>query len=905
MNTKKSRYGRPSEPDGGLPRLLPAGMAFFLFVGVLAWQTLTTIEEEMRITVAEELRAVLDVTRKSLLSWIDHRTDDVRMMAEYRDAPERIRDMLAPPRNRETLLARPALLEMREKIGRILRFHGDLDFSVVSPDGVTVASMWDGDIGEKRFLEKHGNYLKRISRGENVLVLPMGPDAPSMDGSGKPGGHAPTMILGVPVREKGAVVAAFLVWIDPTREFTEITHEAGTGATGDTYAFNRKGEVLTSLRFSEQLRALGLLASGESEIASFIPRDPGCDPASGSHPVPPRENWPYTHMIKQALTGRAGIQVVGYRGYRGARVVGAWAWNSDYDFGLAFEIDKAEAYQPYYVIRRVVILFMGILIAVFTLSSAYFLRSRHNAVKLANSIRDKSDELKEWRNRYEVAVSTSGHILFDWDSTTNEVTYGGDLEKILGYTMEEMTGGLDRWQALIHPDDLEGFKTTIARIIETREPASLTYRVRRKDGRYTHMEDEGEFFTDARGNVVRMIGFVKDVSERKKAEEEKANLESQLRQAHKMEAIGTLAGGIAHDFNNILSAILGYSEMASDDIPESAPAKRDIREVLKAGNRAKDLVKHILAFSRKSEQERIPLEIYLIVKETLKLLRASIPTTIEIRQDIDPGCGAVLADPTQVHQVMMNLCTNAAQAMEEKGGILDVALGLVALSEKDVQNESTLKPGRYVKLTVRDTGPGVDRSHMDRIFDPYFTTKEVGKGSGMGLAVVHGIVKSHDGMITVDSQSGAGAAFNVFIPRIEKMRRKKTEKRVPPPTGSERILVVDDEESVCEITKRRLEQLGYHVTYETDGMAALELFRSRPRAFDLIITDQAMPTMTGEHLARELMRIQPDIPIILCTGYSSRIDAEKAGFLGIGAFIMKPVDKEDLAMTIRRVLDSK
>jgi PAS domain S-box-containing protein len=428
-----------------------------------------------------------------------------------------------------------------------------------------------------------------------------------------------------------------------------------------------------------------------------------------------------------------------------------------------------------------------------------------------------------------------------------------------------------------------------------------------------HMRQDGSTFPayhdvttvkDEKGQVLYRILSVLDITDRKKAEEEKANLESQLRQAHKMEAIGTMAGGIAHDFNNILAAILGYADMAKDDTPDYSPAKYQIEQVLKAGNRAKELVKHILSFSRKEAMARSPVQIHLLVKEALKLLRASIPTTVEIKQNIDSQCGNILADPTQIHQVLMNLCTNAAQAMDENGGVLEVGLISHQLGADDLMGEQNLKPGHYVRLSVTDSGIGVDQKYLDRIFDPYFTTKEVGKGSGMGLAVVIGIVKSHDGMITVDSKPGKGTTFHIYFPRIDAQIQENIEKAAPLPTGQERILVIDDEESIVDVTKQQAERLGYQVTAKTSSMEALELFRSQPDAFDLIITDQTMPELTGEKLAEKLMEIRPDIPVIICTGYSNKIDAEKANLIGISAFIMKPIDKTELAKTIRQVLDT-
>ncbi|MBW1740158.1 MAG: response regulator [Deltaproteobacteria bacterium] len=396
-----------------------------------------------------------------------------------------------------------------------------------------------------------------------------------------------------------------------------------------------------------------------------------------------------------------------------------------------------------------------------------------------------------------------------------------------------------------------------------------------------------------------------ELTERKRAEEAKAKLQAQLQQAQKMEAMGTLAGGIAHDFNNILFAILGFAEMTRDDMPEGSLARANLEEVITAAKRARDLVQQMLTFSRQVDQERKPLQIHLIVKEVLKLLRASLPTTIEIRQNIQSQSSTILADPTQIHQVMMNLCTNAYYAMRERGGVLEVSLSEidVDLDAEALPQHLDMKPGPYVKLTVSDTGPGMEPAVLERIFDPYFTTKGLGEGTGMGLAVVHGIVKGHGGGITVHSKLGQGTTFHVYLPRFESAVAPEARTAEPIPKGKEHILFVDDEEQLVRMAHQALKRLGYEVTVRTSSVEALEAFRAQPDKFDIVITDQTMPNMTGIGLAKELLRIRPDIPIILCTGFSEAITPERAKAMGIREFIMKPIVTSDIAKSIRRVLD--
>ncbi len=398
-------------------------------------------------------------------------------------------------------------------------------------------------------------------------------------------------------------------------------------------------------------------------------------------------------------------------------------------------------------------------------------------------------------------------------------------------------------------------------------------------------------------------GSVADITERKLAEAEKEKLQTQLIQAQKMEAIGTLAGGIAHDFNNILGAILGYAEMARDDCPPGSSTASDLDEVILASNRAKDLVKQILAFSRQAGSEKIPLQPVLIVKEAVKLLRSSLPTTITIRQDVDSETGMVLADPTQIHQIVMNLCTNAYHAMEETGGTLFVSLKNRTLSTRDLAGHPYLEPGDFVELTIADDGPGIPDAIREKIFDPYFTTKETGKGTGMGLAIVHGIVKSCGGFITCRSDVGKGTVFTIALPTFTGQATGETQAEETFSAGTERILLVDDEKVLADMAQTMLERMGYAVTARTSSVEALTTFSNAPGGFDLVITDQTMPGMTGFDLARRMLQIRPDLPIILCTGYSNQVSEEKANAHGIRGFAMKPLAKKQIASLIREILD--
>jgi CheY-like chemotaxis protein len=395
----------------------------------------------------------------------------------------------------------------------------------------------------------------------------------------------------------------------------------------------------------------------------------------------------------------------------------------------------------------------------------------------------------------------------------------------------------------------------------------------------------------------------------KKAEDhlrqEKEKLEALLRRTQKSEAISALTGGIAHDFNNILTAILGYTEIAMGRSQQETPIYTNLEEVLKAGYRARDLVKQLLNFSRQTDQDKKPLQVSLVIKEALKMLRAALPTTIEIRQDIKTGSGKVMADPTQIHQMLVNLCINAARSMQEKGGRLEVILSDIELDSRFTDQHKGLTPGPYIKITVSDTGHGISPSTIQKIFDPDFASKGGEKGSDIGLTVVQGIVKNHGGTLTVYSEHNRGTTFNIFFPRIAEEGSQDIPLATSLPKGTERVLFVDDEHVLADLGEHMLKPLGYTVTTQTSSIEALELFRAQPQGFDLVVTDMTMPDMTGLELAGKLLQIRADLPIILCSGFSEMVTHDKAMATGIREFITKPIELVKMAKIVRRVLDRK
>jgi PAS domain S-box-containing protein len=499
--------------------------------------------------------------------------------------------------------------------------------------------------------------------------------------------------------------------------------------------------------------------------------------------------------------------------------------------------------------------------------------------------------------RLATAIEQAAESIILTDREGNVEYVNPSFEQISGYPREEISGRNIRILKSNSHDDT--FYRTMWNTIIQGNVWTGHIISKQKSGALCEFETTISPVRGSSGEISDFVFVNRDVTH-------EVLLQSQLRQAQKMEVIGTLAGGIAHDFNNILGAILGYTEMAVEDIPKNTSTHTYLKEVLRATLRAKDLVKQILAFSRQGEtQARQPIEIAPVIKEALKLLRATFPATIELRQQISAHSLTVMGDPTELHQIVMNLCANAAHAMRDRGGILEVTIGEVELDAASAEVHENLQPGSYVQLTVRDTGHGMDAATLDRIFDPYFTTKGVSEGSGLGLAVVRGIVKRHEGAISVRSKPERGTVFEILFPRIEKAQEQPENEFEPLTGGTEHILFVDDEEPLATLGEWMLVQLGYRVTARTNSLEAMELFRSEPDAFDLVITDYTMPNMTGVDLAKAMLQIRPDIPIVLCTGYSEMISEDTAKEMGIRAFVMKPVLRQNIARVIRKVLNEE
>ena len=513
--------------------------------------------------------------------------------------------------------------------------------------------------------------------------------------------------------------------------------------------------------------------------------------------------------------------------------------------------------------------------------------------------------LRESEERYALAMEGANEGHWDWDVVGDRLFLSPKMKALSGIRADRPITTRADWMAevIVHPEDIRHRDAALSEHFEGRtQRYECEYRVQQPSGAWCWLHARGRLMRDAAGKPRRFVGSVIDISAQKQAQLEKEHLEAQLRQAQKMEAIGTLAGGIAHDFNNILGAILGYGELAHQHSQGGSALRRYLDNVMHAAERAKALVDRILGFSRSGLGERVPVNVQSVIEETLELLAASLPAEIRLEKRLEAGNAAVIGDATRLHQVAMNLCTNALQAME-RGGVLSVDLECIELNEERKLSRGALHPGRYVRLGVSDTGSGIPAAVLERMFDPFFTTKGVGEGTGLGLSLVHGIVTELGGAIDVATKAGEGTRFEIWLPitAVSDAPPVSTPRELPRGSG-EVLMIVDDERPLVALAEEMLAELGYEPVGFNSSSAALQAFQEHPHRFDLVLTDEAMPDLIGTELAREVRRFRPDVPVILMSGYGGSQLAKRAAAIGVNEVLRKPLQRRDIADSLARVL---
>ena len=529
------------------------------------------------------------------------------------------------------------------------------------------------------------------------------------------------------------------------------------------------------------------------------------------------------------------------------------------------------------------------------------------AKKLSKKVRELEKERKqlaesESKYRRLVEALRDNYFFYTHDSNAYFTYISPSIKSVLGYTPEEFQ---QSFQTYLTDNGMNSsINSNIDKSLKGIRQNPYEIEIFHKSGRTKRLYITEQPIQDKKGNIISVEGIAQDITQRIMAEKELASMQERLGQAQKMEAIGNLAGGIAHDFNNILTPIFGYIEMIKSEFPKDSKGWEWSSTIQTAAKRAKELVQQILTFSRCKEQEKKKLYIQTIVKEVIQFLKSSIPKTIEIRQSIHPIKNPICANPIQIHQVLMNLCTNAYHAMRQTGGILAVSLSEIEISQDNQFEFPDFKEGTYIRIEVSDTGYGIQKEHMKRIFEPYFTTKSKNEGTGLGLSVVHGIITNHDGQIFVYSEPGKGTTFLIYIPVIEPIKKGISHRQLTKElNGTERLLIIDDDEIIAELLKKQLMSFGYHVVALTSPAKAVKIFCQNPQQFDLVITDMTMPKKNGVTLSQEILAIRPDMPIVLCTGFSELINKDSALDKGIKDFIMKPMSKNEIGSVVRNVLD--
>lgn len=864
---------------------VPLGLGFVaLFLVLMAsfgGVMLNYMDKQARLKAVDTAETILYSTRSSIHFLIEDRKEGLEYWANSPAVIALVKEQLKAPRNRRDLLDSPALGKLRVLLGDQMDVYGFIGFFVIAPDYTNVGSLRNANVGEQNLISvQREGLLTQVFEGESKFVPPVYSDVPLVGPEGRMRQRPPTMFIASPVKgDDGEVIAVLTGRMSVESDFNLLGRSGRISASSESYFFDETGRLISESRFEDQLRNIGLLGPEEGSVFNIEIRDPGVNLVEGESARLSRDEMPLTFMARSAIDGEAGRSEEGYNDYRGVPVLGAWLWDEELGIGMVSEIDVAEALQFMSQTRTIFIVIMiaATLLAIGLAMAMLEVRKRAELQlkRLASAVENTAESV--------VITSSSGLVEY----------VNPAYERVVGYTAKELVG-----KTLTILDH----ETPYADVWETLKSGSAwsgRFSGERRDGSSIEFDSVISPIRDSNRALLGYVLLQRDVTEQLK-------LEEMLRQSEKMQAIGTLAGGIAHDFNNILAGIRGHIELALDEVPEGTALSEDLQETLDASDRAADLVQQILSFSRKREDKWENIDLEGIINSSVSLLKRTIAPSIGLFTTLNAKDPIVYSDQTRLQQVLLNLCSNAAAAMENGVGRIDIELNECVVDAEFAAKRLLEAPGDYLKLVVRDTGSGIDPSVMDRIFEPFYTTKEAGSGTGLGLAQVHSIVESHRGSVEVESVLGEGTSFTIYLPRAEgaAVIRKKDE-ALQASNGRERIMVVDDEVTLTNIFSRALERHGYKVIVKNNPLEALEAFRADPHGYDLVITDQSMPELKGETLAVEMLSLNNRQPIILCSGFIGMLDREQADEIGIRQCLIKPVSIKVLAEAVRQVLDEK
>lgn len=852
-------------------------LSILLIAGSLNIQT--TMQGSARRDMEKSLITVAETSQQALSSWFEEHKSDARIFAESETVRTHALELLRVHGNNGDLLGSPAQRELRNWFAPILAAKNHAGFFLIAPDGISIASTRDSNIGSVNLLSQQKALLNHIFAGRTMVSLPLRSDVPLPDSQGRLVEGLPTMFVGTPVRNAASdIIAILMLRIDPQDDFNKILQRGRIGSSGETYAFDSRGKIISEIRFKRQLIDIGVMRRGTTDSLDVEVRDPGVNLVHDQTPALIMADRPLTLMAKSAIAGETGRNLVGYRDYRGVPVVGAWIWIDDLNFGITSEIDVEEAYETVSsnltIIRGTTLALVVLIVSILMVSSVNRYRLVASESRYRNLFSNANDAI--------LIVDPESRRILDVNSkASDELQYSRselleleiqDLHPIS--TMDEI---LSRWEKL-GSEGSTVFEARVMRKDKSQFDAEVSISLAQLDG----------------GTVCQ--AFIRDVTQRK-------ILEEKLSHSQRMETVGTLAGGIAHDFNNLLMPIIGNAQLIDANIDKASNLHIYTDRIVSAGNRAANLVDQLLTLSRKQEPNMAAVELAPILEDAARLIRTSIPLSVILTTDVDKDCGEITADASQIHQIIMNLCINASHAMEETGGELRVSLHPIEADDAIIQMVDDLEEGGYAKISISDTGQGMDETVRRQIFDPFFSTKKQGKGTGLGLSTVHSIVTSHGGHITVKSEPGVGSTFDIYLPFAKASLRDVRSDKERPKGGHEHILVVDDDIDNTTMMNDMLTQLGYKVTSVNSGADALHFFEGEQANVQLLITDFAMPNMNGMVLVKEVREIQHDTPVVMMSGFGAAVSTSDIGSLGVLKLLNKPFTREQLDGAIREALD--